>query len=100
MRGVIIWAIWIALAAALAAPQRALGQAAPSLIGDVSPERTNTPLDPVILEPLRPLLPRGNEDIALLRDCGSSEVLMMSTGALFFLMFNLTGNVPRAQREK
>ena len=99
MRGLIIWGIWIALAAALAAPQRVLGQAGPSLIGDVPPELADTPVDPVIVNPIRPVFSDGGDNFSGVRDCGSSEVLMMSAGAMFLLMFNLTGNFSRARRQ-
>ena len=99
MREIIIWGIWIALAAALAAPQRVLGDTAPSLNGDVLPEQADSLADPVIEEPSRPLFPVGTGTMPTARECGTLEVLMMSAGALFLLMFNLTGNFSRAQRE-
>ena len=89
LRGFIIWGIWIALAAALAAPQRVLGQAAPSLIGDVPSELAHTPADPVIEEPIRLLLPDGYDNFTQAQDCGSSDVLMMSSFAGLLLMFNI-----------
>lgn len=97
MRGMIIWGIWLAVATALAAPQRVLGQAAPSLIGDVPPEFVDTPADPVILEPIRPLFPDGTDNIARARNCGSSDVLMMSSFAGLLLMLNVAP-IGRAQR--
>ena len=99
MRGMIVWGVWIVVAAALAAPQRVFGDTAPSLNGDVPPAQADTPEDPVIEEPIRPLFPVGTETIPTARQCGTAEVLMMSAGALFLLMFNLTSNFSRAQRE-
>jgi len=92
LRGLIIWGIWIAVAAALAAPQRVYGDAAPSLHGDVAPEFADTPADPVIVNPIRPLYPDGIDNIARARDCGSSDVLMMSTFAVLLLMLNVASN--------
>jgi len=97
MRGLIIWGIWIALAAALAAPQRVLGQAVPSLNGDVPPELADTLVDPVMVNPIRPLLPKGNDNFAIARDCGSSDVLMMSSIAGLLLMLNVVP-IRRAKR--
>ena len=97
MRGMIVGGIGIAVAAALAAPQRVLGQAAPSLIGDVPPELVDTPADPVILEPIRPLFPDGINSIPQARKCGSSEVLMMSSFAGLLLMLNVAP-IGRARR--
>ena len=92
LRGLIIWGIWLALAAALAAPQRVFGQAAPSLNGDVPPEFEDTPADPVILEPIRPLFPDGTDNIAQARDCGSPEVFVLSSVAWLLLMLNVASN--------
>lgn len=97
LRGLIIWGIWLAVAAAPDAPQRVFGQVAPSLNGDMPPEFADTPADPVILEPIRPLFPDGTDNIAHARDCGSSEVLMLSSVAWLLLMFNVT-SIGRARR--
>ena len=97
LRGMIIGGIWIAVVAALAAPQRVLGQAAPSLVGDVLPEVADTPADPVILEPIRPLFPDGTDNFAQARDCGSSDVLMMSSFAVLLLMLSVAP-IGRARR--
>ena len=97
LRGMIIWGIWIALAAALAAPQRVLGAASSSASGDAATEPTSVPVDPVIEEPIRPLFPDGTNNIAHARDCGSPEVLMMSSVAWLLLMFNVASN-GRARR--
>ena len=89
MRRIIVGGIWIAVAAALAAPQRVLGQAAPSLYGDVPPEFVGIPADSVILEPIRPLFPDGTVNIAQARKCGSSDVFMMSSFAGLLLMLSV-----------
>lgn len=89
MRGLIIWGLWIAVALVVAAPQRVLGAPDSSAIGGAATEPTDTPADPVILEPIRPLLPESTDRVVRPRDCGSSEVLMMSAGAWFLLMLNL-----------
>ena len=97
MRGLVIASIWIAVVTALAAPQRVLGQAAPSLNGDVPPEVADAPADPVILEPIRPLFPDGTVNIAQARKCGSSDVLMMSSIAGLLLMLSVAP-IGRARR--
>ena len=97
MRGLVIVCIWIAVASALAAPQRVLGQTVPTLYGDVPPESANAPADPVILEPIRPLFPDGTVNIAQARKCGSSDVLMMSSFAGLLLMLNVAP-IGRARR--
>ncbi len=97
MRGLIIVCIWIAISSAMAAPQRVLGQAVPSLYSDVPPEFADTPADPVILEPIRPLFPDGAGNFAQARNCGSSDVLTMSSFAVLLLMLNVASN-GRARR--
>ena len=97
MRRIIVGGIWIAVAAALAAPQRVLGQSVPSLNGDVPPEFVGTPADPVILEPIRPLFPDGINNIPQARKCGSSDVLMMSSFAGLLLMLSIAP-IGRARR--
>ena len=96
-RGMIVWGIWIPVAAALAAPQRVLGAASPSASGDAATEPRDAPVDPVIEEPIRPLLPDGTDNIAQARACGSPEVLMMSSVAWLLLMLNTASN-GRARR--
>ncbi len=95
MRGIILWGIWIVVASVVFAPQRVLGQGIPSLIGDVPPE----PADPVIVEPIRPLFPQATGTIPTARECGTVEVLIMSAGALFLLLFNFTDDFVRARRK-
>ena len=92
LRGIIIWGIWIAVAAALAAPQSVYGDVAPSLHGDVLSELADTPQDPVIEEPIRPLFPNGVDAVPSARACGSSDVLMMSSFAGLLLMLNAASN--------
>lgn len=92
IRGMIVGGIWIAVVAALAAPQRVLGQVTPSLNGDVAPEFADTPADPVIEEPIRPLFPDGVDAVPSARNCGSSDVLMMSSLTGLLLMVNLASN--------
>mgnify|MGYP001593237907 FL=1 len=96
MRGWIAWGFWITVAAALAGPQQVIGAPTASERGDASTAPPNAPADPVILEPIRPLLPDQTSPTAGgARDCGSPEVLMMAAGALFSLMLNL---IPRRTR--
>jgi len=96
MRGWIAWGLWITVAAALAGPQQVIGALTASESGDASTAPPNAPADPVILEPIRPLVPDQTSPAAVrTRDCGSPEVLMMAAGALFSLMLDL---VPRRTR--
>lgn len=89
MRGLIICGLWIAVASVLAAPQKVLGAPDSSAMVGAAIEPTETPADPVILEPIRPLFPEGADNVVRPRDCGSPEVLAMSAGAWFLLMLNL-----------
>lgn len=98
MRVIILCGIAVFAAVVLAAPQQVVGEAIPSLIGDVPPEVADIPADPVILEPIRPLFPGGTDNIVRARDCGSPEVLMMSAGAWLLLMLNVASNPGRARR--
>jgi len=96
MREWIAWGLWITVAAALAGPQQVIGAPTASESRDASTAPPNARADPVILEPIRPLLPdQTNPATVRTRDCGSPEVLMMAAGALFSLMLNL---VPRRTR--
>lgn len=99
IRGLIIWGIWIAVASALAAPQPVFGAPDSSAIPGEATEPTETPADPVILEPIRPLFPEGGDNVVRPRDCGSPELLMMSAGAWFLLTLNLTPYRRWARRE-
>jgi hypothetical protein len=97
IRGMIVAGIWITVAVALAAPQRVLCAPSSSASGDAATQPSGAPVDPVIEEPIRPLFPDGIDDIAQARDCGSSEVLMMSSVAWLLLMLNVASN-GRARR--
>ena len=96
MRGWIAWGLWIAAAAALGEPQQVFGVPVASEGRDASTTLPNTPADPVILEPIRPLLP---DQTVRTRDCGSPEVLMMTAGALVSLMPNLAPRRTRSTDE-
>ena len=99
MRVIIVYGIAVFAAGVIAAPQQVVGQATPSLIGDVPPELADTPADPVILEPIRPLLPDAADNVVRPRDCGSPEVLMMSSVAWLLLMLNFASKSGQARRE-
>ena len=90
MRRLIVWGLWIAAAAAIAAPQRVFGEFA---------ARSDVPADPVIEEPIRPLRPDATDSAVVRpRTCGAPEALMMSAGAWLFLMLNFVSDRRRTTR--
>ncbi len=97
MRGLIIVGIWVAVVTALAAPQRVFGDTTLPANGNAATQVPGEPVDPVILEPIRPLFPDETDAFAQARDCGSSDVLMMSPVAGLILMLNVASN-RRARR--
>lgn len=97
MRGLIIVSIWVTVVTVLAAPQRVLGGTPLAANGDAATQPPGEPVDPVILEPIRPLFPHGTDNSVQARDCGSSDMLMLSSVAGLLLMLNIASN-ERARR--